>query len=87
MRCPLAGSEVYDFGWGGAAGAYCATSIEHEYSVYYAQHVLGSPNQQIRDLIIPALELDLGYSRGGKRMEELFEIYKEKQNSEGNRLY
>lgn len=87
VRCPLAGSEVYDFGWGGAAGAYCATSIEHEYSVYYAQHVLGSPNQQIRNLIIPALELDLGYSRGGKRMEELFEICKEKQNSEGNRLY
>ena len=87
VRCPMPHSEVYDFGWGGAAAAYCAASIEHEYSVYYAQHVLSSPNQQIRDLIIPALELDLGYTCGKERMEELYKVCKQKQETEENRLY
>ena len=85
LRCPMPDASVHDFGWGGAAAAYCAASIEHEYSVYYAQHVIASPNQQIRDLIIPALEADLGYTDGGKRMEELYELCR--NETEKGRLY
>lgn len=43
VRCPIEGSAVSDFGWGGAAGAYLAMDRENEFSFFYAQHMLSTP--------------------------------------------
>ena len=43
VRCPLAGSDITDFGWDGAAGAHIAIDRKHEFTLFYAQHVLQSP--------------------------------------------
>ena len=40
-----------DFGWGGAAGAYLAIDIPHGISIYHAQHMLHSPNHDLRNLV------------------------------------
>lgn len=47
VRCPYA-EGISDFGWGGAAGAFLAVDMENEYTVYYAQHVLNTPNNMYR---------------------------------------
>lgn len=55
VRCPREGGVKSDFGWGGAAGAWLAIDPKYDFTVYYAQHVMNSPNQgfriQIGDLI------------------------------------
>lgn len=61
VRCGLDGSGQTDFGWGGAAAAFAACDPVCEYSLYYAQHVLNSPNQGTRILLPAALREDLGY--------------------------
>lgn len=48
LKCPSAGSDRTDFGWGGAAGASAHVDIPHGISVYYSQHLIFSPNQAIR---------------------------------------
>lgn len=48
MRTPKVGSRRTDFGWGGAAAAHLAVDIPHGISFYYAQHVILSPNHDIR---------------------------------------
>lgn len=58
MRKP--GSEAKDFGWGGAAGATLHIDIPHGISLYYAQHLLSSPNQSVRTRIFSAVLEDLG---------------------------
>ncbi len=60
VRTPLAHSPRTDFGWGGAAGAFLAVDPTNEISVFYAQHVLSSPNSNLRKDIIEAVKLDLG---------------------------
>lgn len=47
VRCPK-NDEKTDFGWGGAAGAYLGIDPVNEISLYYAQHLMASPNQGIR---------------------------------------
>ena len=61
VRTPRAGYPRTDFGWGGAAGAFLAIDPSHEITVYYSQHVKGSPNANLRKDIIEAVKLDLGY--------------------------
>ena len=51
VRTPKEGSDRKDFGWGGAAGAYLAIDRERGLSVYYAQHMLASPNNAIRNRV------------------------------------
>jgi len=51
IRCPKAGGIHTDIGWGGAAGAFLAVDIPNGISIYYAQHMLSSPNQAIRSKI------------------------------------
>ena len=53
MRCPVDTTRVTDFGWGGAAAAYLLCDKVNDITVYYAQHVLGSPNQDMRNRIPP----------------------------------
>ncbi len=51
VRCPLQEGADYirtDFGWGGAAGAYLAVNRKLNYTLFYAQHLMNSPNQTIR---------------------------------------
>ena len=60
VRVPRKGYPRTDFGWGGAAGAYCAVDIQNEISVFYAQHVHISPNSNLRKDLIEAVKLDLG---------------------------
>jgi CubicO group peptidase (beta-lactamase class C family) len=36
-------SSVGEFGWDGAAGAYCMVDTKNHLSIYLAQHVLCSP--------------------------------------------
>lgn len=45
VRCPVDRTRVSDFGWGGAAAAFLVCDKEADATLYYAQHVLGSPNQ------------------------------------------
>ena len=49
VRCKHPERDRDDFGWGGAAGAYLAIDIERKLSIYYAQHMLSSPNSLIRE--------------------------------------
>ncbi|MBQ8509730.1 MAG: beta-lactamase family protein [Clostridia bacterium] len=50
VRCPRdADSPAVDFGWGGAAAAYLVCDRVNDCTLYYAQHVLGSPNQNMRN--------------------------------------
>ena len=49
VRTPL--PPCTDFGWGGAAGAYLSVDIPHGISLYYAQHMLHSPNRLLRSVI------------------------------------
>lgn len=48
VRCPKEGKS-FDFGWGGAAGAYLLIDRIHNVTMFYAQHVLSSPNGAGRD--------------------------------------
>lgn len=48
IRTPKPDGVCRDFGWGGAAGAFLAVDVENEISIYSAQHLLQSPNQQLR---------------------------------------
>jgi len=49
----------YDFGWGGAAGAFLAVDPKHNFSLVYVQHVLASPNMALRQMLYSAALEDL----------------------------
>ena len=51
VRCPCDDLKS-DFGWGGAAGAYLAIDCENEITLFYAQHLLASPNHHIRKNVL-----------------------------------
>lgn len=43
VRVPCAPDATQDFGWGGAAGSYMAVDRKNEFTLFYAQHLFGSP--------------------------------------------
>ena len=47
VRVPIEGISC-DFGWGGAAGSYLAIDRKSNITLFYAQHLLNSPNQDSR---------------------------------------
>ena len=61
VRCPKPGSNVLDWGWGGAAGAYLAIIPSLEITFFYAQHVLLSSSavHQIRKNLTKAVIQDI----------------------------
>lgn len=61
VGCPNGTAGWNMFGWGGAAGAYCAVDRENELSIVYLQHVMNAPNKYLRRELYPAAmrELDL----------------------------
>lgn len=49
VRCPLPGETWHiDSGWGGAAGAFLAIDPIHQFTMFYAQHVIGHAEVQHR---------------------------------------
>ena len=61
MRSAKPGTPRADFGWGGAAGTMMHVDIPHGITVFYSQHLLGSPNHAMRTRVYDALLKDLGY--------------------------
>lgn len=55
VRCLAPGGKCPDFGWGGAAAAFLGVDPELDMSIFYAQHMLGSPNQSLRNQFFPIL--------------------------------
>lgn len=54
VRCPKEGKS-FDYGWGGAAGAFLMVDPTSGITAYYAQHVLSSPNGPLRDTLAPTI--------------------------------
>lgn len=59
VRCELNNSGSSDFGWGGAAGAFLACDLKHDFTLFHAQHIMCSPNQHLRILLPEAIRKDL----------------------------
>jgi CubicO group peptidase (beta-lactamase class C family) len=51
VRVPIDTHPHTEFGWGGAAGAFWSVDMTHKMSIYYAQHVTMSPNNDLRGQI------------------------------------
>ncbi len=51
IRCPKPGDFYRDFGWGGAAGAFLAIDTDNDFSLFYVQHILKAPNNDLRHQI------------------------------------
>ena len=60
IGCPNGTTGWDSFGWGGAAGAFCAVDLSHEISIVYLQHVLARPNRWERRELCSAVRKDLG---------------------------
>ena len=59
MRTPRQDHTHTEFGWGGAAGAYASVDPVNNITIYYAQHVLLSPNRSLRPWLYRAVRADL----------------------------
>ncbi len=59
MRVAKEGSGRYDFGWGGAAGAYAVVDLHHNITMYYSQHVVLAPNVSRRAKVYTSVLEDL----------------------------
>lgn len=51
VRTPIASYPHTEFGWGGAAGAFLSIDMTHNVTIFYAQHVTMSPNNDLRSQI------------------------------------
>jgi CubicO group peptidase (beta-lactamase class C family) len=56
VRCPREGYSTTDFGWDGVAGSLMAVDKKNEISIFYAQHVLGSPVHNDRLAMLPIIQ-------------------------------
>ena len=61
MRSRVPGTDLADFGWGGAAGATLHIDIDHGVCVFLVQHITLPPNRSTRARIYTAVMQDLGY--------------------------
>ena len=59
MRTPRQDPKRTDFGWGGAAGAFASVDPVNNITIFYAQHVLLSPNRPMRVWLYHAARADL----------------------------
>ena len=59
VRTPYSVPDHTEFGWGGAAGAYCSVDPVNNMTIYYAQHVLTSPNRELRSWLYRTVKADL----------------------------
>lgn len=51
--------DLTEFGWGGAAGAFASVDPVNQITLYYAQHVLNSPNRALRSWLYRTVLADL----------------------------
>ena len=51
VRTPKAGHPHTEFGWGGATGAFWSIDLDKGVCIFYFQHVLVSPNHDLRNQI------------------------------------
>lgn len=61
VRVHTPGTDLKDFGWGGAAGATLHIDIPNGVCVYMAEHITVPPNRLTRARIYVAVMKDLGY--------------------------
>jgi len=59
MRTPRHDPTRTEFGWGGAAGAYASVDPVNNVTLFYVQHVLGSPNRSLREWVYRSVRADL----------------------------
>ena len=59
MRTPRLDPTRTEFGWGGAAGAYASVDPVNNMTIFYAQHVIASPNRSLREWIYRSARADL----------------------------
>ena len=59
MRAPRQNPKRTEFGWGGAAGAFASVDPVNQITIYYAQHVLLSPNRPLRSCLYDTIRADL----------------------------
>ena len=59
IRVPPAGSGLNDYGWGGAAGAYCLMDFERDVSLCFFTNVLGADEAVLYPLLREAFYADL----------------------------
>ena len=59
MRTPWQDPTRTEFGWGGAAGAYASVDPVNNMTIFYAQHVIASPNRSLREWIYRSARADL----------------------------
>ncbi len=59
MRTPRLNPKRTEFGWGGAAGAFASVDPVNNMTIYYAQHVLTSPNTALRGWLYYAVRADI----------------------------
>lgn len=59
MRTSRQNPKRTEFGWGGAAGAFASVDPVNNISIYYAQHVLLSPNRELRQWLYHTVRADL----------------------------
>ncbi len=60
VGCPNGTPGWTNFGWGGAAGAYCTVDRVNDLCLVYLQHVMNSPNKYLRRELYPAAKQELG---------------------------
>lgn len=51
--------DLTEFGWGGAAGAFASVDPVNQITLYYAQHVICSPNRALRSWLYRTVLADL----------------------------
>ena len=59
VRAPRQDPTYTEFGWGGAAGAFACVDRVNNFTLYYSQHVLHSPNRSMRPWIYRTVRADL----------------------------
>lgn len=59
MRTPRQDPNRTEYGWAGAAGAFASVDTVNNITIYYAQHVLASPNRPLRIWLYDAVRADL----------------------------
>jgi len=59
VRTPYCIPDHTEFGWGGAAGAYCSVDPVNNLTFYYAQHVITAPNRELRRWLYKTIKADL----------------------------
>lgn len=73
VRTPIESYVHTEFGWGGAAGAFLSIDMTHNVSIYYAQHVLTSPNNDLRSQIYSLVFDELTGSQTATRARNLLQ--------------